>query len=171
MGRNIIRILAPLALTATIITRSRGQTQPVHENDTAAPQFSQGNVSATNIRHSIDPRLHALDIGPTNGLLVFYKSRRPLTLIDSAAADSVTNGITLKQLIQNLGPGWKSPDDGIGLINWTFKDGRELEVLQPRFNETAAKIYTAGQMHWFTNNSTEIIKTNDPVPQPRYVRF
>ena len=45
-----------------------------------------------------------------------------------AKADLVKDGITLKSLAEALGPGWMRPDEGVGIIRWSFSDGRVLWV-------------------------------------------
>jgi len=54
-------------------------------------------------------------------------TNRVANLAASKAA-GITNGITLGQVVTNLGPGWITEDESIGIINWSFSDGRTLRV-------------------------------------------
>lgn len=49
-------------------------------------------------------------------------------LLEPAKLASVTNGITLGQVVTNLEPGWMTQAESVGIIRWSFRDGRELQV-------------------------------------------
>ena len=49
-------------------------------------------------------------------------------LIDALKAAAITNGITLGQVVTNLGPGSIPAWSGTGTILWSFADGRVLCV-------------------------------------------
>jgi len=53
--------------------------------------------------------------------------RRPAPLA-AVKARGITNGITLGQVVAQLGPGWTLGYSGTGMIRWSFSDGRELFV-------------------------------------------
>ena len=53
-------------------------------------------------------------------------------ILDPAKAASVTNGISLGDLVTNLGPGWMSPASRANSIEWDFADGRFLSVSAPK---------------------------------------
>jgi hypothetical protein len=109
----------------------------------------------------------------TNSLLMYYRSSRPLTLIDASKVSDVTNGITFKQIIDDLGPGWRPPTEGIGLVSWTFNDGRKLDVQIPHFTMVNGRgtrtPLVAAHFHWWTNAPTET--STDTNLQPKFLRY
>lgn len=40
----------------------------------------------------------------------------------------IQSGMTLRELVDLLGPGWMTPYEGVGIITWTCQDGRYLQV-------------------------------------------
>ena len=53
---------------------------------------------------------------------------KPLPL-DSSKELQVSDGLTLKQLVDDLGPGYDGPGaDGVGIISWYFQNNRTLHV-------------------------------------------
>jgi len=84
-------------------------------------------------------------------------------VLDPAKATFVTNGISLGELVEHLGPGWMSPAARAYSIHWDFADGRELIVGAPRrFSNAvwrASFILSAtnspSECHlWWTTNAT-----------------
>jgi hypothetical protein len=73
-------------------------------------------------------------------------------LIDSSKATTITNGITLGQVVTNLGPGQLFRFSGVCDISWCFTDGCVLHVWP---QECLAKevLHTNKGMLWFTTNS------------------
>ncbi len=53
-------------------------------------------------------------------------------VLDPGKAAMVTNGISLGDLVTNLGPGWVSPASRAKSIHWDFADGRFLTVSPPK---------------------------------------
>ncbi len=53
-------------------------------------------------------------------------------VLDPGKAAMVTNGISLGDLVTNLGPGWVSPASRAKSIHWDFADGRFLNVSPPK---------------------------------------
>ena len=77
---------------------------------------------------------------------------RPPLIAPSKAA-SITNGITLGQVVTNLGPGFIG-NSSAGIIRWSFADGRELNVRQG--DSTASEVLTTNigdeACFWFSTN-------------------
>lgn len=48
--------------------------------------------------------------------------------IPIAKGGSVEDSMTLQEILDLLGPGWVSPNEGVGIIKYFFDDGRILEV-------------------------------------------
>ena len=61
--------------------------------------------------------------------------------IDSTREGQIKDGMTLKQVVATLGPGWMSPNEGVGFIQWFFNDGNAL-VIKPRWNDDEVVTYT-----------------------------
>ncbi len=59
------------------------------------------------------------------------KSVPKLKVIDSAKASLVKDAMTLRTLVDALGPGYMGPNEGVGLIRWHFSNGKILYV-RPR---------------------------------------
>lgn len=72
---------------------------------------------------------HKLKAVKIDGFLAYYISTGPLHLIATIKFDSLKPGLTLKELIAKLGPGYQSPLEGVGLIYWKCEDGRILKVM------------------------------------------
>ena len=99
--------------------------------------------------------------GDTNSFWPVIPTHNP-PLIESSKASCITNGITLGQVVTNLGPGWwpdgngiDSPIESAGIIRWTFADGRQLNV-RPTSSYSASMVLGAniGQTRfWFTTNA------------------
>ena len=95
--------------------------------------------------------------GYTNAFRPFqvlsYRDKPPQ--IDSSKAASVTNGMTLGQVVTNLGPGWIYWDVNIVIIRWSFTDGQELNILPSSYS---ASVVIHSDIHsdsrfWFTTNA------------------
>jgi hypothetical protein len=105
----------------------------------------------------------------TNKFLAFYRSFKPLKMIESSRSSCLTNGITFKQIVDILGPGWRSPNSGIGLVCWTFKDGREVEIRPPQYSERASTMMPQHFL-WHTNRLQTITNGTETV-KPIYIKF
>jgi len=69
------------------------------------------------------------------GFVAFSVSRLPpQQKIAASSKQSVHEGMTLKHLVETLGPGWMSSMEGIGICRWFFDDGSVLYVLATDFN-------------------------------------
>ncbi len=79
-------------------------------------------------------------------------------LIEPSKVASITNGITLGQVVTNLGPGWMLGTESVGIICWSFSDGRELNVLPSSYSATdVLSTNRSNRAHfWFTTNSHTI---------------
>ena len=78
--------------------------------------------------------------------------------LDSAEIRTITNGITLGQIVTNLGPGWISPEDSSGIIRWRFGNGRQLNVW-PSYYRADEVVHTnreADVRMWFTDHPPEL---------------
>ena len=53
----------------------------------------------------------------------------PRVLLAAAKKQSVQEGMTLRELVNFLGPALMAPNEGVGFITWYFDDGSELRVL------------------------------------------
>jgi len=51
-----------------------------------------------------------------------------LPVLPSSKASAITNGITLREIVMTLGPGWVGKRRSLGVITWRFADGRLLQV-------------------------------------------
>ena len=45
----------------------------------------------------------------------------------------------MKMILDDLGPGWMPPNEGVGVIQWRFANGRCLNVL-PRWDDQDVNI-------------------------------
>lgn len=95
--------------------------------------------------------------GDTNAFRAFQVlsfTNRP-ALIESSKMASITNGITLGQLVTNLGPGWVRQTESVGIIRWSFSDSHELNVKPHSYS--ASDVLTtnthAVSRYWFTTNA------------------
>jgi hypothetical protein len=71
-----------------------------------------------------------------------YRKQLPL---GSAKVVLVRDGMTLKQLVDDLGPGYDGPGaDGVGIISWYFKNNRVLCVHPIKMNESEVIHLTKG---------------------------
>ncbi len=77
------------------------------------------------------------DIDKSSYFVVSYSRPNPL---DSAKESLIKEGMILKQVVANLGPGWMSPNEGLGFIQWFFDDGAALYIL-PRWRENEVVTY------------------------------
>jgi len=74
--------------------------------------------------------------------------------IDFTKTILVSDGMTLKQLVADLGPGYDGPvADGVGVISWYFKNNRVLLVHPRTYTQSEAlqfhpKDGNSGQMWW-----------------------
>jgi hypothetical protein len=121
----------------------------------------------------------------TNEFRPVIPTHRP-RLIEASKAASITNGITLGQVVKHLGPGWmpdgKFPDgspgapvESVGIIRWSFTDGRQLNLVPKTrtANDILSSVAGAGSRYWFSTNTPYAPKrqTAQPVaphePPPR----
>jgi len=79
-------------------------------------------------------------------------------MIEASKAASITNGITLGQVVTNLGSGWMPRNESVGIIRWSFSDGRQLYVRSQSYS--AGEVLgtnTSGQARfWFITNANII---------------
>lgn len=113
--------------------------------------------------------------GGTNSLLVYYSSQWPVSVVEPEKARGITNGIALKQVVEALGPGWRQPSEKVGLVSWTFRDGRELRVLLPSSRMVDGKVKQsplfAVRVFWVTNNPGDTITNTPTARQARYLMY
>jgi hypothetical protein len=90
--------------------------------------------------------------GDTNVFRADQDTRPPLIAPSKAA--SITNGITLGQIVKNLGPGFIG-NSSAGIIHWSFADGRELNVWP--LDYTASEVLSTNRgkraEFWFSTNA------------------
>ena len=67
--------------------------------------------------------------GNASNRKAFIVSPTPPKPLESAKEILIEDGMTLKMIVADLGPGWVSPNEGAGVIQWRFADGRSLNVL------------------------------------------
>ena len=100
--------------------------------------------------------------GETNEFRAFIIARGPQPPVDASRASSITNGITLGQVVASLGPGWMIGStnkndfvDSAGIIKWRLSDGRQLNVWPN--NQSASTVLTTNahgdSRFWFSTNS------------------
>jgi hypothetical protein len=83
-----------------------------------------------------------------------HQNTNRVELIDASKAATVTNGITLGQLVTNLGPGHVSALSSSGTIGWGFSDGRVLSVQHCTDPSTVLSSEPhARHRFWFFTNS------------------
>jgi hypothetical protein len=58
----------------------------------------------------------------------FTVSLSPPKPLPSTQEASIKDGMTLKMIVANIGPGWMAPNEGVGVIHWFFDDGKVLSV-------------------------------------------
>jgi hypothetical protein len=98
----------------------------------------------------------------TNEFRAFIIARGPQPPVDASKASSITNGITLGQVVARLGPGWMIGStnksdivDSAGIIKWSLSDGRQLNVWPD--NNSASTVLTTNvhgdSRFWFSTNS------------------
>src|SRR5262249_35929924 len=118
------------------------------------------NISASNPRAyqlemilDANARLHVGFFygGRTNIFLAYYRSSKPPTNVAPAKALCLTNGITFKGIVDVLGPGWRPPSEGIGLVSWSFTGGRTLYVRLPHPPRNGSTPLTTNAFFWRTN--------------------
>jgi hypothetical protein len=109
--------------------------------------------------------------GDTNGFIPFITPPvRPLTnapaLIPASKAGMVTNGITLGQVVKNLGPGIVPAWSGTGDLTWSFSDGRTLYVQHCTDPSTVLSSESdARHRFWFIPDPTAPRTERRPNPQ------
>jgi hypothetical protein len=79
----------------------------------------------------------------TEKLTSFIISPTPPKPLAVAKAAGIKDGMTLEMIVDQLGPGWVSPNEGVGVIAWTFDDGRSLSVL-PHWDDKSEVITYKG---------------------------
>ena len=92
----------------------------IHDNDEMPPNLA--------VTASLTP---APPHASSDNFVATLPVPRPPPPLPAAKADTITNGMTLGQIVAALGPGWmpsEPPWEGIGIIKWWFSDGRGLEV-------------------------------------------
>jgi hypothetical protein len=96
--------------------------------------------------------------GDTNLFLLYHDHTAFRELqIDSSKAASVTNGVTLGQVVTNLGPGffYGNPSMGVQMIGWDFSDGRKLYI-RPASDSPSVVLHSdihSDSRFWFTTNA------------------
>jgi len=75
-------------------------------------------------------------------------------VIEASKAASITNGITLGQVVTNLGAGWMPKNECAGIIRWSFSDGRRLNVWSEtrKSSDVLSSEPYARWRFWFTTN-------------------
>jgi hypothetical protein len=88
----------------------------------------------------------------TNGQGIRVHIQQPL--LEPSKSASITNGITLGQVVTNLGPGWMWQTESVGIIQWSFNDGRELDVLPGSISagEVLSSDKGSRSRFWFSTN-------------------
>ena len=107
--------------------------------------------------------------GCTNTLLAYYAGSKSPMHVAPARASCLTNGVTFKGIVDALGPGWRPPGEGIGLVFWPFTDGRTLCVPLPHHPRNGSSPLTTNRFSWNTNWPGEWVDPKRPTPQPRYI--
>jgi hypothetical protein len=107
--------------------------------------------------------------GSTNTFLAYYRSSKSPTHVAPAKSLCLTNGITFKGVVDVLGPGWRPPSEGIGLVCWPFTDGRTLCVRLPHHPRNGSTPLTTNAFIWHTNWPGEWDDPKHPVPEPKYI--
>jgi len=99
--------------------------------------------------------LSASAAGATDKLTVklFIESPTAPAPLPAEKSELVKDGITLKSLVDALGPGWIKPNDGVGIIRWVFTDGRVLSVWPHSYTDAEVIVLSEshgqpGQMWW-----------------------
>jgi hypothetical protein len=91
----------------------------------------------------------------------FIIAKGPQPAIEASKATSITNGITLVQVVASLGPGWMIGStnkgdfvDSAGIIKWTLSDGRQLNVWPNSHLASTVLTTNAGDQNrfWFSTN-------------------
>lgn len=106
----------------------------------------------------------------TNVFLAYYVYGKPLRILSPDRANCLTNGVSFKEIVDRLGPGWKSPGDGIGLARWVFTNRTFVEVRIPLVKDTTKPLTNA--FHWHTNEAS--FGYDDPLfpyPRARYMMW
>ncbi len=62
------------------------------------------------------------------GVLAYHITWGALQTTQTDIFDTIKPGLTLKEIISVLGPGYQTPAEGVGLIYWKCEDGRILNV-------------------------------------------
>jgi hypothetical protein len=107
--------------------------------------------------------------GSTNTILAYYKCTRPAVYTAPEKAVCLTNGITFKGIVEMLGPGWRPPTDGIGLVCWRFTDGRTLCVHLPNHPRNGSSPLTTNMFKWDAGWPSEGDDHKHLPPRPRYL--
>jgi hypothetical protein len=72
--------------------------------------------------------------------------------LESAKEAQIVDGITMKMIVADLGPGWIGPFEDVGVIQWFFTDGRTLCVLPRSYDPSEVITYKGkngeGRMWW-----------------------
>ncbi len=107
--------------------------------------------------------------GRSNIFLAYYLSSKPPTHLAPEKALCLTNGITFKDVVDVLGPGWRPFREGIGLVFWPFTNGRTVATRLPHYSPNGFHVLTTNSFLWFTNFPGEWDDPKRPVPKPRYI--
>ena len=95
----------------------------------------------------------------TNSFVPYRMSPRRPAPLAATKAYGITNGITLGQVVAQLGPGWMPGEPGTGIIRWSFSDGRQLVVWSS--GSTADIVLTtnrsARSRFWFTKQDEILV--------------
>lgn len=84
---------------------------------------------------------------------LFVESASAPSPLPAAKAELVKDAITLHGLVTALGPGWITPNEGVGIIRWVFTDGRVLSVWPHSYTDAEVIVLRKshgqpGQMWW-----------------------
>jgi hypothetical protein len=97
----------------------------------------------------------------------FIVSEVPPAPLDPAKLDRIKDGMTLGQIVDDLGPGWISPLSGVGIITWSFTDGRRLSVWPRSYtaSEVVTKHESRGQSRMWIEQRP-VMPATRPASQP-----
>lgn len=92
--------------------------------------------------------------------------------LDPARLDRISDGMTLAAIVDELGPGWMSPDSGAGIITWFFDNGRHLMVWPSRYepSEIITRKGVSGRSRmWIGTDTSRQLPTTNPAATQRWV--
>ena len=92
--------------------------------------------------------------------------------LDPARLDRISDGMTLAAIVDELGPGWMSPDSGAGIITWFFDNGRHLMVWPSRYepSEIITRKGVSGRSRmWIGTDTSRQLPATNPAATQRWV--